>query len=77
MYRAEIGYFSGLSEAKKLVVSSKTSFCARYLASLHTRPDQALSVLYSLFWRLTAHAHRTMRGVSGPDQAAVGETAWT
>jgi hypothetical protein len=33
-YRAEIGYFAGFSEAKKLAVSAKTSCCARDLAPL-------------------------------------------
>ena len=42
-YRAEIGYFSGFSEAKKLVVSSKTSFCARDLASLDLQEPQSPS----------------------------------
>jgi len=44
---------------------------------IHNRPDQALSGLYSFFWRLTAHAHRKMRVVGGPDEAAAGETAYT
>jgi hypothetical protein len=33
-------------------------------------------VYEAVFWRLTAHAHRKMRGVGEPDEAAAGETAY-